>query len=167
MASQIRFKFKNAKDSDVVFFEGVALPLEALKAAIVDKKGLAESGVDLIVADAASGACAGRPPRAARSAPFRRTEAEPSQPPPPARRAAGTEFGHGATIPKNASVTVRIRPPPASRMGGGFGGGAALVARTAAGVATARPGTMCVARSRRVRQAERADSHGCWLPWWR
>ena len=69
MASQIRFKFKNAKDSDVIYFEGVALPLEALKAAIVDKKSLAESGVDLIVADAATGACARccRAPCAARS----------------------------------------------------------------------------------------------------
>lgn len=55
-SSQIRFKFKNAKDSDVVYFEGVALPLDALKAAIVDKKGLTASGVDLVVADAASGA---------------------------------------------------------------------------------------------------------------
>jgi len=53
-SSQIRFKFKNAKDSDVVYFEGVALPLEALKASIIDKKALSASGVDLIVADASS-----------------------------------------------------------------------------------------------------------------
>jgi len=55
-SSQIRFKFKNAKDSDVVYFEGVALPLEALKASIIDKKALSASGVDLIVADASSNA---------------------------------------------------------------------------------------------------------------
>ena len=54
-SSQIRFKFKNAKDHDVVYFEGVALPLDSLKLAIIDKKGLTASGVDLVVADAATG----------------------------------------------------------------------------------------------------------------
>ena len=52
MASQIRFKFKNAKESDAVLFGGAALPLDALKRAIVEKKGLLSSGVDLIVTDA-------------------------------------------------------------------------------------------------------------------
>jgi hypothetical protein len=39
-----------------VLFEGVSLPLEALKRAIVDKKGLTSSGVDLVVTDAQTGA---------------------------------------------------------------------------------------------------------------
>lgn len=62
MSSQIRFKFKNAKEGDVVLFEGIALPLGSLKAAIVDKKALTASGVDLVVADAGTGvgACGGR-----------------------------------------------------------------------------------------------------------
>jgi len=168
MASQIRFKFKNAKDSDVIYFEGVALPLEALKAAIVDKKSLAESGVDLIVADAATGACARccRAPCAARArVPRARFLTQPPLSSPPTLRArAGAEFGAGATIPKNASVTVRIRPPPASKMGGGLGGGgAALIARTAVGVAP-RPGIMCVSSLLlRRRLAEPAAQQGkCW-----
>jgi hypothetical protein len=54
MSSVIKYKFKNAKDSDVILFEGISLPLDALKRAIVDKKGLHESGADLIITDAST-----------------------------------------------------------------------------------------------------------------
>ena len=52
MSSQIRFKFKNGKDSDAILFDGAALSLDALKRAIVEKKGLGASGVDLVITDA-------------------------------------------------------------------------------------------------------------------
>jgi hypothetical protein len=73
-ASLIRFKFKNARDSEVVYFDGVALPIQTLKTAIIAQKGLLqltippspltqlqpalsypglqENGVDLVVQDA-------------------------------------------------------------------------------------------------------------------
>lgn len=59
MSSQIHFKFKNARDGDVVLFDGAELPLDALKRAIVEKKDLAASGVDLVVTNAQSGQGAG------------------------------------------------------------------------------------------------------------
>jgi hypothetical protein len=55
MASQIRFKFKGAgaSDTDILLFEGVGLPLEAFKRAVIAKRHLGASGADLIVEDAA------------------------------------------------------------------------------------------------------------------
>ncbi len=50
MASSIKFKFLNGRDSDFVLFEGTSLPLDALKRAIAEKRSLV-SGVDLIVMD--------------------------------------------------------------------------------------------------------------------
>ncbi len=49
MAS-IKFKFLNGRDFDFVLFEGTALPMDALKRAIAEKRGLV-SGVDLVVMD--------------------------------------------------------------------------------------------------------------------
>lgn len=49
MASQIRFKFRSAKDFDVLYFDGVSLTLADLKRRIIEKKGLGASGVDLII----------------------------------------------------------------------------------------------------------------------
>lgn len=41
---------------------------------------------------------------------------------------AFAEFAHGALIPKNASVTIRIKPPPAIKIGTHGGGGSAAAA---------------------------------------
>lgn len=54
MSSLIRFKFKNAKDGDAIYFEGSAMTVEALHAAILQKKGL-EGGPGLIITDASTG----------------------------------------------------------------------------------------------------------------
>lgn len=68
MASQIRFKFRSAKDFDVLYFDGVSLPLQDLKRRIIEKKGLATSGVDLIITNPENlGACL-PPPRFGASA---------------------------------------------------------------------------------------------------
>ena len=40
MSSVIHFKFKSAKKSEDLLFEGVSLPLAKLKQAIIAKKGL-------------------------------------------------------------------------------------------------------------------------------
>jgi hypothetical protein len=63
MSSQIWFRFKAAKESDSILFEGTSLPLDALKRAIIDKKGLGDR--DLVVTDSQTneGACAGALPR--------------------------------------------------------------------------------------------------------
>lgn len=50
--SLIRFKFKNSKDSDAVYFDGPSLTFEGLEKAILDKKRLLDVGVGLIIADA-------------------------------------------------------------------------------------------------------------------
>jgi hypothetical protein len=55
MSSLIRFKFKNSKDTEVVSFDGVELGLDALKQAILAKKGLTTAGVDLVISDAQTG----------------------------------------------------------------------------------------------------------------
>jgi hypothetical protein len=57
MSSQIWFRFKAAKESDSILFEGTSLPVDALKRAIIEKKNLGDR--DLVVIDSQSnaGAC--------------------------------------------------------------------------------------------------------------
>jgi hypothetical protein len=52
MSSLIRFKFRNAKESDAVYFEGAELRYESLETAILEKKGLGDVGVGLVISDA-------------------------------------------------------------------------------------------------------------------
>lgn len=47
---------------------------------------------------------------------------------------AAAEFGHNAVVPKNASITVRIKPPPAMKMGGAAGVTRSVVAATGGAV---------------------------------
>ena len=135
MSSQIHFKFKNARDGDVVLFEGAELPLDALKRAIVEKKGLAASGVDLVVVNAQSGQGASRAAAVRGGCSRGDADAAPSPPRPRLRRA---EYAPYAAVAKNASVLVKIKPPPASRAAPALVGAVAhATATTAAPIAGA------------------------------
>ncbi len=50
MSSNVKYKFVNSKDFDVIIFDGTFLTLDALKRAITERRSLV-SGADLVVMD--------------------------------------------------------------------------------------------------------------------
>lgn len=50
MSSQIKFRYTNAKDVDVVSFDGMSVSLEAFKSLVATKKRLV-ANIDLVVTD--------------------------------------------------------------------------------------------------------------------